>query len=93
MERNQLGKVLDELRLEAGAVTDSPECRDALSRLAKVRYLVVGSITPQEGVTIHARLIDVGSGLVVQTARLSAPTLEGADAAAAAACASVDDER
>jgi hypothetical protein len=76
VERNQVGKVLDELQLEGVAVADNPEGRNALARLAKVRYLVVGSITPQQGVTVHARLIDVRSGLIVQTARLSAPSLD-----------------
>ena len=76
VERQQIGKVLAELQLEAGAVTDNPQGRDALARLAKVRYLVVGSISPQQGVTVQARLLDVRSGLIVQTARLSAPSLE-----------------
>jgi tetratricopeptide (TPR) repeat protein len=76
VERDQLCKVLDELKLEAGTAADSPEGRDAVVRLAKVRYLVVGSLTPQQGVTVHARLVDVRSGLVVQTARLSAPSLD-----------------
>src|SRR5262249_27158169 len=42
----------------------------------KVRYLVLGSITPLAGITVNARLVDVRSGLVVQTAKVSAPTPE-----------------
>jgi len=75
-ERDQIGRVLDELRLAAADITASEHGRTEFARLAKVRYLVVGSITPLSGVTVHARLVDVRTGLVVQTARVSAPTPE-----------------
>jgi tetratricopeptide (TPR) repeat protein len=77
VERNQLGRVLDELKLEATALADSPEGRSQVGQLAKLRFLVVGSITPLNGITIHARLVDVRTGLIVQTARVSAPTIDG----------------
>jgi tetratricopeptide (TPR) repeat protein len=76
VERGQLGKLLGELKLEASDLTDSPTGRGELARLARVRYLVVGSLTPLNGVTLNARLVDVRTGLIAQTARLSAPTLE-----------------
>ena len=76
VERGQLGRVLDELRLEATTLADNPEGRQAVAGLAKVRYLVVGSLSPLNGVTAQARLVDVRSGLIVQTARLSAPTVD-----------------
>jgi tetratricopeptide (TPR) repeat protein len=76
VERNQLARVLDELKLEATALMDSPEGRGQVGQLARLRYLVVGSVTPLNGITVHARLVDVRTGLVVQTARISAPTFE-----------------
>jgi tetratricopeptide (TPR) repeat protein len=72
VEREQLGKVLDELRLEASDVAASDEARQQVGRLARVRYLVVGSITPLCGITVNARLVEVQTGLVVQTAKLIA---------------------
>jgi tetratricopeptide (TPR) repeat protein len=72
VEREQLGKVLDELRLEASDVAASDEARQQVGRLARVRYLVVGSIMPLCGITVNARLVEVQTGLVVQTAKLIA---------------------
>jgi tetratricopeptide (TPR) repeat protein len=76
VERGQLARVIEELRLEASDLADNDNGRRELGRLAKVRYLVVGSVTPFCGITVHARLIDVRSGLVVQTAKLVAPRPE-----------------
>lgn len=76
-EREQINQVLGELKLEAAALPDNPEGRQEVGRLARVRYMVVGSVTPLQGVTVHARLVDVSSGLIVQTARLSAPDMNG----------------
>src|SRR5262249_24627877 len=76
VERGQLSKVLDELRLESSELADNHQARQEVSRLAGVRFLVVGSITPLSGITVQARLVDVHSGLVVQTAKLVAATPE-----------------
>jgi tetratricopeptide (TPR) repeat protein len=73
MERGQLNKVVDELKLETGDM-DGNQNQATVGRLAKLRYLVVGSVSRLGGVTVNARLVDVRSGLVVQTARVSAPT-------------------
>ncbi|MCI0464360.1 MAG: tetratricopeptide repeat protein [Gemmataceae bacterium] len=73
VERGQLAKVVDELKLTAGRLADSEGDRREVGRLAKLRYLVVGSITPLGGLTAHARLVDVRTGLVVQTAKVVAP--------------------
>ncbi len=72
VEREQVGKVLDELRLAASDVAASDEARQQVGRLARVRYLVVGSVTPLCGLTVNARLVEVQTGLVVQTAKLIA---------------------
>ncbi len=75
LERGQLNKVIDELKLETGDL-DGNQNQAAVGRIAKLRYLVVGSVSRLGGVTVNARLVDVRSGLVVQTARASAPTAE-----------------
>jgi tetratricopeptide (TPR) repeat protein len=74
VERGQIGKVFDELKLESAELIDNSEARQQLATLAKVRYLVVGSITPLGGIHVNARLIDVRTGLVVQSARLVVAT-------------------
>lgn len=73
VERGQLGKVVEELKLSAGRLAESDQDRREVGRVAKLRYLVVGSITPVGGVTAHARLVDVKTGLIVQTAKVVAP--------------------
>src|SRR5262249_6397446 len=65
---------VEELKLEVSALTDDADGRREVGRLAKLRYLVVGSITPLNGITVHARLVDVQTGLIVQTARIAAPS-------------------
>jgi tetratricopeptide (TPR) repeat protein len=72
VERTQLRSVLDELRLEGSEIADRDEARQEVGRLAKVRYLVVGSVTPFNGLSVNARLIEVKTGLVVQTAKFIA---------------------
>ncbi len=72
VEREQFGKVLDELRLESNDLAGNDEARQQVGKLARVRYLVVGSVTPLCGLTVNARLVEVQTGLVVQTAKLIA---------------------
>ncbi len=76
VERGQLSKILAELKLEAAGVADDPLARQEIGRLAGLRYLVVGSLTPLNGVTAQARLVEVRTGLIVQTARISAPSID-----------------
>ena len=77
VERAQIGKVIQELKLEDSFDDDIDQQRE-LARLAKVRYLVLGSVRRLSGVTISARLVDAKSGLIVQTAKIVAPTVEQA---------------
>jgi tetratricopeptide (TPR) repeat protein len=74
VERGQVQKVIDELRLEATDLAENESGRREVGRLARVRYLVVGSVSQLSGITVNARLVDVQTGLVVQTAKLVAPT-------------------
>jgi tetratricopeptide (TPR) repeat protein/predicted small lipoprotein YifL len=77
VERAQIGKVIQELKLEESFIDDAAQQQE-LARLAKVRYLVVGSVRRIGGVTVNARLVDARTGLVVQTGKVVAPTVEDA---------------
>jgi tetratricopeptide (TPR) repeat protein len=74
VERGQITKVVDELKLEAGIF--HADSQREVGKLAKLDYLVVGSVSDLGGLTVNARLVDVRSGLVVQTAKVAAPTME-----------------
>lgn len=76
VERGQVAKVFDDLKLQGADLIDHEAGRRELARLARVRYLVVGSVTRLAGVTAHARLLDLNTGLVVQTGKVVAPTAE-----------------
>src|SRR5262249_18731469 len=58
VERAQLAKVVDELKLQAGDLADNDDGRREVGRLARIRYLVLGSISALGGVTVNARLVD-----------------------------------
>ena len=75
VERSQLRRILDELNLGVDDLAQRGTGSE-VSRLAKVRYVVVGSVTPLAGVTVQARLVEASTGLVVQTARVSAPSMD-----------------
>src|SRR5262249_22339587 len=72
----QLSRLAEEMKLETSNLFETNAGRRELGDLAKVRYMVVGSVSPVGGITVQARLVEVATGLIVQTARVSAPTLE-----------------
>jgi hypothetical protein len=74
VERLQLNKLIQELKLEAGKFGDNLQDQQAVSKLANVRFLVLGSITRISGLTASARLVDAQTGLVIQTAKIGAAT-------------------
>ncbi len=78
VERGQISRLIEELKLSSDDLAISEQGRSDFGRLAKARYLVVGSISPLSGVTVHARLIDLQSGLIVQTGKITAATSEDA---------------
>jgi hypothetical protein len=96
VDRGQVERVCETLQLRPGDVIEATAGRAELARLAKVRFLVVGSISPLDGVTAHARLIDLQTGLVVQTARITAPSTDALVSSApqlAAMLQMTDDQR
>ncbi len=74
VERKQLQKVLAQLSAEADFQNDPAQQRD-VGKIARVRYLVVGSVHRLGDIIINARLVDTQSGLIVQTARISGRSL------------------
>ncbi|HMP17081.1 MAG TPA: hypothetical protein PKD72_08675, partial [Gemmatales bacterium] len=78
VERSQTIRILEELRAAPEDYTASREVQKQLAQLAKTRFLVVSSISNLAGITIHAHLVDLQSGLIVQTAKITAPTTEDA---------------
>ncbi len=77
VEREQIGKLLDELKLQASDLASNDAGRQQLGQLARLRYLVLGSVFVDRCVTVNARLVDVRTGLIVQTGKATAPTAEG----------------
>jgi tetratricopeptide (TPR) repeat protein len=76
VERSQLCNFLNELKLDGSELADNESGRREVGRLARVRYLVLGSVTQLCGLTVNARLVDVPTGLVVQTAKIVTATPE-----------------
>lgn len=72
VERGQIAAIVQELKLEANDVQFNEQNRSEIGRLAKARFLVVGSVSRLYGLTVNARLVDVQTGLVVQTAKIVA---------------------
>lgn len=76
VERGQLESVLGELKLASASLGTNEVARTQVAQLAKARFLVVGSVGRLNGLTVNARLVDVRSGLIVQTAKIAAATPE-----------------
>ena len=69
IERPELVAILAKIKLTIALVHDRPE--RVYGRLKGVQYLVVGSITNVENLTIRARLVDVATGDIVLRAEAS----------------------
>ena len=72
VERSRVNAILTDLKLDADDLNGNDISRGELGRLARARYVVVGSVSRLYGVSVNARLVDVQSGLIVQTARIVA---------------------
>ena len=75
VERTQLAALLREMDLTVALVRDSPE--RVYGKLRGVKYLVLGSVTKFGDLSITARLVDVATGRVAQTAEISAEDARG----------------
>lgn len=75
IDREQVDKAFKDLNLGAG-FQNNPEQQREVGRIARARFLVLGSVRRLGAVTVQARLVDTSSGLIVQTAKISAPTFD-----------------
>ena len=76
IERSQVNALLQEMKLDQVALSQDEEGRGEFGRLARARYVVLGSVNRLSGIHLNARLVDTKTGLVVQTARVVASTPE-----------------
>lgn len=68
----RLRRLMAERRTGAEGPARGAECQQEISRLLRARYLVLGRIVVSSGVLADARLVNIRSGLVVQTAQVAA---------------------
>lgn len=80
IERTRLAAILQEKKLTMADVVADPGVLRA-KKVKAVRYLVVGSVVKLGDLGISARLVDAGSGEIVQTAEVSADSARGLKAA------------
>jgi len=76
VERTQLAAILKEHDLALADITENPAIL-RVKKLKGVRYLVVGSVTRLGNLSVSARLVDVVTADVVQTAEVSAEDARG----------------
>jgi tetratricopeptide (TPR) repeat protein len=76
VERGQLAKVFEDLKLQAGELAGNLKGQGEVGDLLKARYLVLGSVTRFGGLIANARLVDLKTGLVIQTGKVTATTPE-----------------
>jgi tetratricopeptide (TPR) repeat protein len=76
VERSQSRTLLDEMKIDQAALYTNETGRAEFGKLAKARYVVLGSVNRLGGINVNARLVDAQTGLVVQTARIAAATPE-----------------
>ena len=74
VERGQIANLVAELKLNPNEIQFNEQGRSEIGRLAKARYMVVGSVSNLYGLTVNARLVDVQTGLIVQTGKIVAGT-------------------
>jgi TolB-like protein len=79
VERSQLTSILQEHKLSMSEIVDNPAL--LAQHLKGVSHLVTGSVVKLGSLSISARLVDVKTGDIVQTAKVSARDAQGLEAA------------
>jgi tetratricopeptide (TPR) repeat protein len=72
VERGQIAAIVEELKLNPDEIHINEKGRSEIGRIARARFLVVGSVSRLYGLTVIARLVDVQTGLIVQTGKIVA---------------------
>lgn len=76
VERSQVKALYEEMKLDQDTLLVNDTIRGEFGRLAKARYVVLGSVNRLSGIHVNARLVDTQTGLIVQTARIVASNPE-----------------
>ena len=76
VERTQLASILSEHDLTIAQVVANPRLLEG-KKINGVRYLVLGSVVRFGDLSISARMVDVASGDITQTAEVSAASAKG----------------
>ena len=76
VERSQVKTILAAMKLEADDMVTDDVSRTEFGKLAKARYIVIGSVNRIGGIHVNARLVDTQTGLVAQTAHIVAANPE-----------------
>ena len=77
VDSGQVARLCSDLKVRGPDLIDRDGARQEFARLGRARYLVVGSVAPVGGITAQAWLLDLQTGLVVQSAKITAPTAYG----------------
>jgi tetratricopeptide (TPR) repeat protein len=72
MDRAQLARALKEQNVQATELAGNLKGQPELADLLRTRYLVLGSVTRFGGWIADARLVDLRTGLVIQTGKVTA---------------------
>ncbi len=75
VERSQLAALLKEIDLTIALVRDNPE--KVYGKLKGIRFIVLGSVNKLGTIAISARLVNVATGDIVQTAEVLARDAQG----------------
>jgi len=75
VERSQLAALLKEIDLTIALVRDNPE--KVYGKLKGIRFIVLGSVNKLGSIAISARLVNVATGDIVQTAEVLARDAQG----------------
>ncbi|QVL32444.1 hypothetical protein KIH39_00570 [Telmatocola sphagniphila] len=76
VEHSQVREVVEQLKLGDTNWANDQKTFGQVGQIVKANYMVVGSVSKIFGISVNARLVDVNSGLVVQTAKVVAGTPE-----------------
>lgn len=71
VERSRLAALMDERDLTLAGIVEDPK-RLADKKVKGIRFIVVGTVSKLGLLTVTARLVDVGSGEIMQTAEIEA---------------------
>ncbi|MEW6358102.1 MAG: hypothetical protein AB1696_17345 [Planctomycetota bacterium] len=78
IERSQLRRILEEQNLQMTDLLE-PAASDRLAKIKRLDYIVVGSVMRFGGVHVTARLVQVNTGLIDRTGKVTAPDIQNVD--------------